>query len=270
MDKIHATAVVSAKAKLAANVQVGPFAVIDENVSIGEGTVVGAHSVITGYTEIGSDCRIFSHAMVGAAPQDLKYKGEKSYLEIGDRNTIREFTTINPGTGEGGKTVIGSDNLIMVYAHIAHDCIVGDHNIIVNAGTLGGHVVVEDHCLVSAFVAVHQFVRIGRLAIIGGCSKVVQDIPPYSTSDGHPVRVYGLNKIGLRRNKYSLEAIKALDKAFNVIFNGGVPVKLAMEKLSEEKDLTMEVRYLIDFIKNSKRGIARSCRVAARDSEDIS
>ena len=162
--------------------------------------------------------------------------------------------------------MIGSDNLFMAYAHVAHDCVMGDHNILVNAGTLGGHVVVEDHCLISAMTAVHQFVRVGRLSIIGGCSKVVQDIPPFSTSDGHPARVYGLNKIGLRRNKFPREAIRALDDAFNILFNSGVPVKMSLDKLGRESEQSTEVRYLVNFIRNSARGIARSCR-ASKDSE---
>ena len=257
---IHPTAIIHKKAKLAENVEIGPYAVIDEFVSIGAGTKVGAHCLVTGHTTIGKENRIFSSVAVGSQPQDLKFKGEKSYLEIGDCNTIREFCTINVGTGEGGKTVIGSHNLLMVYCHVAHDCVIGSHNILVNNATLGGHVVVEDHCLLSALSAVHQFVRVGKLSIIGGCSKVVQDIPPFCTADGHPARVYGLNLVGLRRNNVARQTIKELDQAFKLLFDSGTIMKKAMDKLAVEKSSCEEVAYLIDFIKNSSRGVIRSCR----------
>ena len=260
MMKIHPTAVVSGKAELDSNVLVGPFTVIDDNVTIGSATKIGAHCVIKGNTVIGRECEIFSGAVIGSPPQDLKYKGEKSFLEIGDKNIIREYTTINPGTKEGGKTIIGSHNLLMAYSHVAHDCIIGNHCIIANCGTLAGHVTVEDNALISGLVAVHQFVRIGKLAIIGGLSKVVQDIPPYSTCDGHPARVYGLNLIGLKRNNVSRDSIKLLDQAFNILFNSGLPMKKALDKLIKQKQTSAEVAYLIEFIKSSSRGISRSCR----------
>ena len=257
---IHKTAVIHKKAKLSKNVEVGPYAIIDEFVSIGAGTKVGAHCVITGHTTIGKECEIFSSAVVGSHPQDLKFKGEKSYLEIGDHNIIREFCTMNPGTGEGGITKIGSHNLFMAYVHVAHDCVVGNHNIIANCGTLAGHVVVQDYILVSGLVAVHQFVRIGKLSIVGGCSKVVQDIPPFATADGHPARVYGLNLVGLRRNNVPRQTIKELNQAFKVLFDSGIAMKKAIEILAAEKKLCEETAYLIDFIKNSSRGVIRSCR----------
>ncbi len=257
---IHPASVIHKKAKLAENVEVGPFAVIDEFVSIGAGTKVGAHCVITGQTTIGKENRIFSSAVVGSPPQDLKFKGEKSFLEIGDHNTIREFCTINPGTGEGGKTQIGSHNLFMAYAHVAHDCLIGNHNIVANCGTLAGHVVVEDHILVSGLVAVHQFVRIGKLAIVGGCSKVVQDIPPFCTADGHPARIFGLNLVGLRRNNLERKIVKELDQAFKILFDSGTSLKKGMEILSEKKSSCAEVAYLVDWLKNSTRGVIRSCR----------
>lgn len=260
MSLIHPAAVVHKKAKLGDNVEVGPCAVIDEFVSVGAGTKIGAHCVITGHTTIGKENHIFSSAVVGSQPQDLKFKGEKSFLEIGDHNIIREFCTMNPGTGEGGRTVIGSHNLIMAYCHIAHDCVVGSHNILVNNATLGGHIVVEDHCLISAMAAVHQFVRVGKMAIIGGLSKVVQDIPPFCTADGHPARVFGLNLIGLRRNKVPRETIRELDKAYKILFNSGMTMKKAISQLTEKDLACPEVAYLVDFIKNSSRGVIRSCR----------
>jgi UDP-N-acetylglucosamine acyltransferase len=261
MMQIHETAIVSKKAKLAEDVQVGPYTVIGEGVAIGQGTKVGAHCLIEGNTSIGHNCEIFSGAVIGSRPQDLKYKGEKSFLEIGDNNIIREYCTFNRGTGEGGKTAVGSNNLFMAYAHIAHDCVIGNHCIIANNGTLAGHVTIEDAAVVGGLVAIHQFVRLGKLSIVGGCSKVVQDIPPYSTSDGHPARVYGLNLVGLRRNNIPRDSIEELNRAFKILFNTGLSIKHALEKIEKEIQQTEEILYLVNFIKSSQRGISHSCRL---------
>ncbi len=258
--QIHPTAIVSKKAKLADNIQVGPYTIITDNVVIGRATKIHAYCVIEGNTTIGSGCEIFTGAVIGSRPQDLKYKSEKSFLEIGDNNIIREYSTFNLGTGEGGKTIVGNSNLFMAYSHIAHDCIVGNNCVIANNGTLAGHVTIEDRAVVGGLVAIHQFVRIGMLSIIGGCSKVVQDIPPYSTCDGHPARVYGLNLVGLRRSGISKDSIEQLDRAFKILFNTGLTAKHALEKVKEEVPPGNEVSYLINFIKNSQRGIVRSCR----------
>ncbi|MFZ2385913.1 MAG: acyl-ACP--UDP-N-acetylglucosamine O-acyltransferase [Candidatus Omnitrophota bacterium] len=264
---IHSTAIVSGKANIADGVDVGPGAVIGDNVTIGPGTKIGAHCVIDGNTSIGRDCEIFTGAIVGSRPQDLKFKGEESYLIIGDRNVIREYCTLNPGTGEGGKTVIGDANLLMAYCHVAHDCRVGNNCVIANNGTLAGHVTVGDRCIVGGMAAVHQFVRVGTLSILGGCSKVVQDIPPYSTCDGHPARVYGLNLIGLRRNGIGRETIGELNRAYREIFYSGVPLRKAAIKFEAENSLSKETAYLIDFIKTSQRGVSRSCRIARSSAE---
>ena len=258
--QIHATAIVSKKAKLADNVEIGPYTVITDNVEIGPGTKIGSHCLIEGNTSIGKKCEIFTGAVVGSRPQDLKFKGEKSFLIIGDNNIIREYCTFNPGTQEGSKTAVGNNNLFMAYSHIAHDCLVGNDCVIANNGTLAGHVTIEDNAVVGGLAAVHQFVRVGTLSIIGGCSKVVQDIPPYSTCDGHPAMVYGLNLVGLRRHKYTKEAIEQLDRAYKILFNSGLLVKHALEKVAKEIEKTKEVSYLVNFIKNSQRGIAHSCR----------
>lgn len=260
-NKIHPRAVVSKKAKLALGVEVGPFSVIGDNVRIGAKTVIGAHCLITGNTAIGKSCEIFTGAVVGSRPQDLKYKGEKSFLEIGDNNIIREYSTFNPGTKEGSKTTVGNNNLFMAYTHIAHDCDVGNYCVIANNGTLAGHVTIEDRTVIGGLVAIHQFVRVGKLSIIGGCSKVVQDIPPYSTCDGHPARVYGLNLIGLRRSGVNRDTIKKLHLAFKLLFNSGVSVKHAAEKAAREILPAEEITYLLDFIKGSQRGLVRSCRI---------
>ncbi len=261
MANIHPAAIVSKKAKLSDDIKVGPFSVIGDNVKIGPGTEIGTHCIIDGNTAVGSNCQIFAGAVVGSRPQDLKYKGEKSFLEIGDNNIIREYCTFNLGTEEGGKTKVGNNNLFMAYSHVAHDCNVGNNCVIANNGTLAGHVTIEDMAVVGGLVAIHQFVRIGKLSIIGGCSKVVQDIPPYSTCDGHPARVYGLNLIGLRRHNIDRESIKQLDRAFRVLFNSGLSMKHSLEKLAKENLSAPEVNYLVNFVKDSERGLVRSCRL---------
>jgi UDP-N-acetylglucosamine acyltransferase len=258
--QIHPTAIVSKKAKLADESGVGPYSIIEDNVVIGPGTKVGAHCVIEGNTTIGKSCEIFTGAVLGSRPQDLKYKGEKSFLEIGDNNIIREYCTFNPGTQEGSKTVIGDNNLFMAYSHVAHDCSVGNNCVIANNGTLAGYVTIEDKTIVGGLVAIHQFVKVGALSIIGGCSKVVQDIPPYSTCDGHPALVYGLNLVGLRRSNISKNSIEELSRAFKILFNTGLLIKHAMEKIEKEIKQTAEVTHLINFIRSSQRGLAHSCR----------
>ncbi len=257
---IHPTAIVSPKAKLADSVSVGPFSVISDNIVIGADTKVGSHCVIEGNTTIGRGCEIFTGAVVGSRPQDLKFKGEKVFLEIGDNNIIREYCTLNPGTQDGGKTIVGNNNLLMAYSHIAHDCVVGNGCVLANNCTLAGHVTIEDKAVVGGIVAIHQFVRIGMLSIIGGCSKVVQDIPPFSTCDGHPARVYGLNLVGLRRNGISNDSIRKIDQAFKLFFNSGLSLKHALEKAEQELEKTKEISYLVNFAKNSERGMSRSAR----------
>lgn len=257
---IHKTAIISKKTRLADDIIVGPCTSIGDNVSIGEGTKIGAFCLIEGNTTIGKSCEIFAGAIVGSQPQDLKYKGEETFLIIGDNNIIREYCTFNIGTGQGGKTIVGSNNLFMAYSHVAHDCIVGNHCVIANNGTLAGHVTIEDMAVIGGLVAIHQFCRIGKLSIIGGCSKVVQDIPPYSTCDGHPTEIYGLNLIGLRRHNISRESIRELDRAFKILFNSNLSMKHALEKAEEELKETLETSYLINFIKGTERGISRSCR----------
>ncbi len=261
--QLHTTSIISKKAVLADDIQVGPYTIIGDNVRIASGTKIGAHCVIDGNTVIGKNCQVFSGSVIGSQPQDLKYKGEKSFLEIGDNNIIREYCTLNLGTGEGGRTLVKNNNLIMAYSHIAHDCRVGSECIIANCGTLAGHVTIEDKAVVGGLVAIHQFVRVGRLSIIGGCSKVVQDIPPYSTCDGHPARVYGLNLVGLRRSDIGKEAMAVLKHTFEVLFNSGFSPRHALEKLEKEEKSCDEVSYLVDFIKSSERGLARSCRSEA-------
>ena len=257
---IHPSAVISKKALVGAGVVIGPYTIIGDGVRIGDNTKIGAHCVIEGNTTIGSGCEIFTGAVLGSRPQDLKYKGEKIYLDIGDNNIIREYCTFNPGTEEDGRTIIGGNNLFMAYTHVAHDCRVGNQCVFANNATLAGHVTIEDCVVIGGLSAVHQFTVIGTLSIIGGCSKVVQDIPPYSTCDGHPARVYGLNLIGLRRHKVSKESIRTLGHAYRAIFNSGMSIRHAAQKVENDGAGTQEVAGLIAFIKNSKRGVTRSCR----------
>ena len=255
--KIHDTAVVSKKAEIAEGVSIGPYSVINDNVKIGANTIVGAHCIIDEFTAIGKDCSIFSGAIVGSISQDKKFKGKKSFLEIGDRNIIREYSTINRGTDENSKTSIGNDNLLMAYSHIAHDCLVADNVVIANCGTLAGHVILERGVIVGGLTAIHQFVRIGELSIIGGCSKVVQDIVPYSMSDGHPAKVFGVNSTGLERADFSDNAKENLKKAFKMLFSMKLNLKNALAKIKNELPQTKEITSLMEFITSSERGIAR-------------
>ena len=257
---VHPTAIVHPKAALAEGVSVGPYAIIDEQVTIGPRTVIGAHCVIEGRTTIGAECQLFTGAVIGSVPQDLKYQGEESLLFIGDRNKIREYVTINPGTsGGGGKTVIGSDCLLMAYAHVAHDCLIGNHVVMANSAALAGHITIEDRATVGGLVGVHQFVRVGTLAFIGGCSRVVQDIPPYATCVGYPAKVFSLNSEGLRRAGISDETKQRLHRAFRVLFHSKLSMSHAVEQVAEDAaDHCLEVQHLLTFIRQSKRGVCRA------------
>lgn len=255
---IHATAIVHPAAKIAPGVEIGPYAVIGEHVSLGEGTTVGPHAVIEGWTEIGRDNRIFQFASVGAAPQDLKYHGEKSYLRIGDRNMVREFVTLHRGTESGGgETIIGNDNLFMAYSHVAHDCIVGNRVILANGATLAGHVQVDDFAILGGLSAVHQFTRVGAHVMVSGGSMVAQDIPPYTIAQGDRAKTVGLNLVGLKRRGFSEESLRAIKKAYKIIFRSGLRQEEALQKIAEELSSGPELDLFVDFIKNSQRGVAR-------------
>ncbi len=255
---IHPTAVVAPTSQLGEGVRVGPWAVIGEHVSIGDGTSIGPHVVIDGWTEIGRGCRIFSHAVLGTEPQDLKFHGEKSYLYIGDQTVIREFATVNRGTASGGgKTVVGNNSFIMAYAHVAHDCFLGDHVILANAATLGGHVTIEDYAIVGGLCGVHQFCRVGKYALVGGCSAVNQDIPPFIKAQGNRPTLYGLNTVGLRRHGFSRETLQKLRQAYRLLFQSRLNTSEGMARVEEEIRDCPEVTYLVQFIKFSQRGITR-------------
>lgn len=255
-NKIDKRAMVSEKARIGKGVEIGPYAVIADKAQIGDNCRIDSFAQVLGHTKVGCDTHIFPYAVVGNIPQDLKYKGEKSFLIIGEKNRIREFVTINPGTEKGARTVIGNGNLIMAYSHVAHDCLIGDGNILANGSTLAGYVTIGNRVVIGGLVAVHQFCRLGELSIVGGCSKVVQDIPPYSMCDGHPAVVRGINLIGLRRGKFSVEAIRSLKKAFKIIFFEGYPIDKARELISRDVGATKELSLIFDFIASSKRGIS--------------
>lgn len=253
--KIHPTAIISKNACVEADVEIGPYAIIGDHVKIAKGVKIGSFCVIENDTTIGAGCKIFTGAVIGSIPQDLKYCGQKSFVVIGENNIIREYVTINLSTTEGEKTIIGDNNLIMAYSHIAHDCIVGSGCIIANSGTLAGHVKLEDKVVIGGLVAVHQFVRLGKMSIVGGCSKVVTDIPPFSTCDGHPAKFYGLNIIGLKRAGVSSEVMRQLRAAFKIFFQSGLNKKNAIEKIKKEIELSGEINHLVDFLSSSERGL---------------
>ena len=261
-EGVHPSAVIHPKARLGEGVAVGPYAVIGEHVTIGARTQLGPHCVIEGHTTIGEVCRIFTGAVIGSSPQDLKYRGEETILRIGDRNLIREYVTINPGTeGGGGKTIIGSDCLFMAYAHVAHDCVLGDHVVLANSVALAGHITIEDHAIIGGLVGVHQFVRIGTLSIVGGCSRVIQDVPPYATCVGYPARVFGINSEGLRRAESAPDVREQLHRAFRILFHSRLSMSHALEQLTAELEpvsACAEVRHLVEFVRQSKRGVCRA------------
>jgi UDP-N-acetylglucosamine acyltransferase len=257
--KIHPSACVDPSAKLGEGVEIGPFAVIEAEAELGEGCIVGAHAVVHAGVRLGRQNKIFSHAAVGGDPQDLKYKGEKTRLEIGDENSIREFVTLNRGTAEGGGvTRIGSYNLFMAYSHIAHDCQVGDHVVLANSVAIGGHCSIESYAVVGGLAGLHQFARIGTCAMAGGLGRFSKDVLPYSVTAGtDEMKVYELNKIGLRRLGLPRADIAALDHAFHLYLRSSLNHTEALAALEALEQKTPQIQHLIDFIKSSKRGVHR-------------
>lgn len=232
-----------------------PTAIVEDNVEIGPDCEIGAYAVIKRFTKIGARNRIYEHAVVGGEPQDVKFRGERSYLEIGDDNIIREFCTLHRASGEDQTTRIGSRNFLMIGTHVAHNCVIGDDNIFANEVALAGHIVVEDHVFLSNNVGAHQFVRFGRHAMVGGKSKIVQDVLPFFTTDGNPPRVRGLNSIGLRRSGFSDSARRALKDAYRILFRSTTPMAEALTQLEQIDDAN--VAHLLGFIRESRRGFIR-------------
>jgi len=256
---IHPTAIIEDGAQLAADVSVGAYSIIRAGVTIGAGTTVGPHAVIEGNTTIGCDNEIFQFASIGAIPQDLKFHGEESFLTIGDRNKIREFTTIHLGTEDGGgKTVIGNDNLFMAYTHVAHDCVVGNHVILANGATLAGHVEVNDFAILGGMSAVHQFTRIGAHVMASGGSMIAQDVVPYVIVQGDRAKTVGLNLIGLKRRGFANDELSALKKAYKLLFRSGMLQEEALKEIEAWADVPAPVQNLVDFVRQSERGIARA------------
>ncbi len=256
--EIHPTAIVHPRAKLSPGVKIGPYSVIGEHVHLGKDTVIDSHVVVDGWTEVGDRCRLFPYASVGAAPQAVRYRGEPTRLTVGNDNIIREFVTIHRGTVEGGgETVLGHGNFIMAYSHIAHDCRVGNQVIMANASTLAGHILVEDFAIVGGLVAIHQFVRVGCYAIIGGASGVPKDVPPYTVAAGNRAKLFGLNTVGLKRHRFSEATMTALKQAYRILFRSHLTLQKALEKAAAEVPDLPEVRHLLEFLKGSRRGLSR-------------
>jgi UDP-N-acetylglucosamine acyltransferase len=256
---IHPTAIIDPKAEIGEGVEIGPYVVVEKGVSIDAGTRIRPHVFIGEGTQIGKNCQIFQFSSIGEAPQAFAYKGEKTLLIIGDNNVIREYVTLNRATvAGGGKTVIGNNNFIMAYSHVAHDCYIGNQVIMANGATLAGHITIEDYATVGGHSAVHQFCRIGTHAFISGLTGVSQDIPPYMLAAGDRAKLYGLNSVGLKRHRFSAEAVKALKKAYRIIFRSGMTLENALQSLDEDPiSQLQEVRHLLQFIQHSKRGISR-------------
>ncbi len=255
---IHHTAIVSPETNISEGVEIGPYTVIGPDVNIGKNTVIGPHVVIDAHTDIGESCRIFQFASIGALPQDLKFRGEDTRVIIGNHNTIREFATIHRATSADiGVTIIGDRNLLMAYTHVAHNCRLGNNIIMSNAVNLAGHIHVEDYAIIGGMTGIHQFTRIGAHCIVGGASAVSKDVPPYVMASGNYAKLYGLNMIGLKRRGFKEETIRALKKAYRIVFRSSLLLSVAIEKVKNEVEDLYEVRQFIEFIQTSKRGICR-------------
>ncbi len=260
-EAIHPTAIIESGARLAEGVTVGAFAFVGSSAEIGRGTRVGHHAVVEGRTSIGEECEIFPYACVGMKTQDLKYRGGTPGLRVGDRNVFREFCTIHTATGDGDFTVIGNDNLFLAYSHVAHDCLIGDHVILSNNATLAGHVRVEDHVIFGGLSGAHQFCRIGTRAMIGGCAKIVQDVPPYLIADGNPAAIRSFNKVGLERAGYTPEQIDRIKRAYRIFYRKGLNRSQALEAMrAEGLDQHTETERFMTFSAASERGFLPGAR----------
>ncbi len=255
--QIHPTAIVDPGAELGAGTIVGPYCVIGPDVVLGPNCWLQHHVTLCGPMKAGAKNNFYAYCSIGQKTQDLKYRGEPTYLEIGDENTFREFVTISRSTTSEGKTHIGNRGTFLAYSHIAHDCIVQDGVVFSNNGTLAGHVQVGDHAVIGGLTAVHQFCRIGRFAITGGCSKIVQDVPPFMIADGNPAEIRGVNLIGLERKNYPPESVKLIKEAFRLIYRSKYNRRQAIEAMQKELPQTEEITQLIQFIEQSERGIVR-------------
>jgi UDP-N-acetylglucosamine acyltransferase len=254
--RIHPTALVSADAQIGENVEIGAFAIVGPECVIGDGCVIAPRATLEKLATLGANVRVGMGSIVGGDPQDLKFRGERTFAEIGDGTVIREFVTINRGTAESERTVVGRNCLIMSYVHLAHDCHLGDHIIISNASQVAGHVHMEERVIISGLVAVHQFVKIGAYAFVGGSSKVTQDVPPYLKAAGNPVKIYGLNSVGLQRANMDPAVVRELKRAYRIFFRSELIMSRAMERAREELESFPEVEHFLSFVSRSERGLA--------------
>ena len=257
MSEIHPTAVIQEGARIGEGCRIGPYCVIGPNVILGTGCELSSHVVIDGHTEIGSENTFYPFASIGLRTQDLKWDRGTTWTRVGSNNTFREYVTVHSATADGDATVIGSHNNLLAYTHVAHDCQLGDHIIMSNVGTLAGHVIVEDRAIVGGLAAVHQFCRIGTMSIIGGCSKVVQDVPPYMMVDGNPAATRTLNKEGLKRNGVNEDTQKSMRQAYRVLFRSEQTFTNAVKQVRADVATSPELEHLLAFIESSERGIAK-------------
>lgn len=258
LRQIHDTAIIHPNVRLGRNVEIGPYSIIGDGVAIGDGTVIGPHVIIEGLTVIGENCRIYTGSCLGSEPQDTKFNGEETLLVIGNNNLIREYVTIARGTMHGrGETKIGNNNMIMSYAHVGHDCIIGNGVVITNSCALGGHVVIEDCVVIGGLTGIHQFVKVGTMAMLGGMSKLVKDVPPYVMTMGAPAEVIGINVVGLRRNGVTREIINHIREAYKLLYRSGLNVSQAVDSMERNLMPCKEIKHLLDFLRDSTRGITR-------------
>ncbi len=254
---IHPTAIVHPGAEVGPDCEIGPYCVIGEHVVLGARCRLLSHVVIDGYTRLGCENQVFPFASIGLQTQDLKWKGGITRTEIGDRNTFRECVTVNSATGDGEVTRVGSNNHILAYSHIAHNVTIGNFVIMSNVGTLAGHVIVEDYAVVGGVVAIHQFCRVGKMSIIGGCSKIVQDVPPFMLVDGNPGVTRTINKVGMERQGVSDETQSAMRRAYKILFREGLTIPNALERIEKELPSSPELDHLVQFVRTSERGISK-------------
>jgi len=252
---VHPTAIVSPSATIGAGVRIGPYAIIGEQCEIGEGSVIETHAVLERNVKLAANVQIGVGSVIGGDPQDLKFKGEETWVEIGEGTRVREYATINRGTAQSYRTTVGKGCFVMSYVHLAHDCHLGDGVIISNGTQLAGHVTIEDRVIISGLVAVHQFVKIGRHAFVGGCSRVAKDVPPFLKAVGNPVKLYGLNSVGLTRSGFSEETVRELKRAYRLFFRSELNVSQALERARSELAQTAEVDHFLRFLEDSGRGV---------------
>ena len=253
--RIHPSAIISPDAVIGEGVDIGPFAIVGDKCVVGDGCVIAARATLERNVTLAANVKIGSGSILGGDPQDLKFRGEETFVEVGEGTTVREYATINRGTSQSYRTTVGSNCLIMSYVHLAHDCHVGDHVILSNGVQLAGHVTVENRASISGLTAVHQFVRVGQFSFIGGCSRVAKDVPPYVKAVGNPVKLYGLNSVGLQRNGFSEDTVRELKRAYRLLFRSELNVSQALERARADLQPMPEVQQFLQFIEDSQRGI---------------